>query len=43
MSAARLSAWERRAEWPLLVLAVDYLVSYALTVLDTTLSPAHRV
>lgn len=42
MSSARLDTWERRAEWPLLVLAVAYLVSYAVTVLDTTLSPVHR-
>lgn len=42
MSAARLADWERRAEWPLLVLAVAYLVSYAVTVLDTTPSSAHR-
>ncbi len=42
MSAARLATWERRAERPLLVLAVAYLVSYAITVLATTLSPVHR-
>lgn len=34
---ARLHRWERRAELPLLALAVVFLVSYAVSVLDTRL------
>lgn len=34
----RLAAWERRLDWPLTALAVVFLVAYAWSVLDTTLT-----
>lgn len=38
-----VTAWERRADWPLTALALVFLAAYAWAVLDTTLSPlAHR-
>lgn len=38
----RIAAWDRRVDWPLTALAVAFLVAYAWSVLDTTLSPLGR-
>jgi voltage-gated potassium channel len=38
----RIAAWDRRVDWPLTALAVVFLVAYAWSVLDTTLSPLGR-
>lgn len=35
----RIAAWDRRVDWPLTALAVVFLVAYAWSVLDTTISP----
>ncbi|CCH35490.1 ion channel [Actinosynnema sp. NPDC047251] len=39
----RLAGWERRAEWPLTVLAVVFLVAYAWEVLDNRSTPGLHV
>jgi voltage-gated potassium channel len=36
----RIAAWDRRVDWPLTALAVVFLVAYAWSVLDTTISLA---
>lgn len=38
----RLAAWERRLDWPLTVLASLFLVAYAWSVLDTSLTATAR-
>jgi voltage-gated potassium channel len=38
----RIAAWDRRVDWPLTGLAVVFLVAYAWSVLDTTISPLGR-
>jgi voltage-gated potassium channel len=40
---SRVEAWERRAEWPLALLAAVFLAAYAWPILDTHLSDAWRV
>ena len=35
----RIAAWDRRVDWPLTALAVVFLVAYAWSVLDRTMSP----
>jgi len=39
MTSTRLDRWERRAEWPLTLLAVAFLGAYAWPILDPGLSP----
>lgn len=36
----RIAAWDAKADWPLTVLALAFLVGYAWQVLDTSLNPA---
>jgi voltage-gated potassium channel len=38
----RVEAWNRRVDWPLTALAVAFLVAYAWSVLDRTISPGGR-
>jgi len=37
-----VTRWEQRTEWPLVILAVVFLVAYATPILDRSLSPALR-
>ncbi len=38
----RVAAWNRRADWPLTALALVFLIAYAWSVLDRSISPAGR-